>query len=162
MSGVIWIWGMLCLAAGCVRVDMPPPSPPPPASLVAPAGSVQVDVTCILPADGPAVERGVLVARLYEYAPQRADSQAREIGRTTLPGILHRPGEQTALRFACVGRAAVRQAYYLTAVVYPEGAPADHSGLYRIDGFQPVLAAGNREALRVTLQPVPDEGEPTN
>ena len=64
MSGAIWIWGMLCLAAGCVRIAAPPPAPPP-ASLVAPAGSVQVDVTCILPADGPAVERGVRVARLW-------------------------------------------------------------------------------------------------
>lgn len=161
MSWMIWLWSCLVLGAGCVRIDAPPPGPPV-ASLAAPAGSVQVDVTCILPADGPAVERGVLVARLYEYDPRRADSQAREIGRTTLPGVVHRPGEKTALRFTCAGRTAVRQAYYLTAVVYPEGAPADRSGLYRIDGFQPVLAAGTREALRVTLLPVPDDGEPTN
>ena len=158
MSWMVWLWSGLVLGAGCVRINAPPPAP----SLVAPAGTVQVDVTCILPADGPAVERGVLVARLVEYDPRKADGQAREIARTTLPGILHRPGEQTALRFACAGRSGVRQAYYLTAVVYPEGAPADRAGLYRLDGFQPVLAAGNREALRVTLQPVPDEGEPTN
>ena len=160
MSWMIWIWSCLALGAGCVRIDAPPPAAAP--SLAAPAGSVQVDVVCVLPADGPAVERGVLVARLYEYAPQRADSQAREIGRTTLPGVFHRPGEKTVLRFTCTGRSAVRQAYYLTAVVYPEGAPADRSGLYRLDGFQPVLTAGNRETLRVTLQPVSDEGEPTN
>lgn len=158
MSWMVWIWSCLALGAGCVRIDAPPPAP----SLVAPAGTVQVDVVCVLPADGPAVERGVLVARLVEYDPRQADGQAREIGRTTLPGVFHRPGEKTALRFTCVGRTAVRQAYYLTAVVYPEGAPAERSGLYRIDGFQPVLAAGTREALRVTLLPVPDEGEPTN
>ena len=160
MSWMIWLWSCLALGAGCVRIDAPPPAAAP--SLAAPAGSVQVDVVCVLPADGPAVERGVLVARLYEYDPRRADSQAREIGRTALPGVVHRPGEKTALRFTCVGRTAVRQAYYLTAVVYPEGAPAERSGLYRIDGFQPVLAAGNRETLRVTLLPVPDDGEPTN
>jgi len=102
------------------------------------------------------------VARLYEYAPRRADSQAHEIARTKLPGIFHRPGEKTVLRFVCAGPTAVRQAYYLTAVVYPEGAPADRSGLYFIDGFQPVLATGNRESLRITLSPVPAEGEPTN
>ena len=161
MSWMIWIWSGLLLGTGCVRIDAPPPGPPA-ASLAAPAGSVQVDVVCVLPADGPAVERGVLVARLYEYDPRRADSQAREIGRTSLPGVVHRPGEKTVLRFTCVGQTAVRQAYYLTAVVYPEGAPAERSGLYRIDGFQPVLATGNRETLRVTLLPVPDEGEPTN
>ena len=160
MSWMIWIWSCLALGAGCVRIDAPPAAAAP--SLVAPAGMVQVDVACILPADGPAVERGVLVARLYEYDPRRADSQAREIGRTTLPGIQHRPGENTALRFSCVGRPGGHPAHYLTVVVYPEGAPAGRSGLYRLEGFQPVLAAGTREALRVTLLPVPDDGEPTN
>ena len=161
MSWMIWLWSCLALGAGCVRIDAPPPAPPA-ASLAAPAGSVQVDVACILPADGPAVERGVLVARLYEYDPRRADSQAREIGRTTLPGVFHRPGENTALRFTCIGRPGGHPAHYLTVVVYPEGAPAGRSGLYRLEGFQPVLAAGTREMLRVTLLPVPDEGEPTN
>lgn len=160
MSWMIWIWSCLVLGAGCVRVEVPPPTAAP--ALTAPAGMVQVDVTGVLPAQGPAVEQGVLVARLYGYDPHRVDSQAREIGRTTLPGVFHRPGERTVLRFSCAGRAAVRQAYYLTAVVYPGGATGDRSGLYRIDGFQPVLASGTREALSVTLMPVPDEYEPTN
>ena len=160
MSWMIWLWSCLALGAGCVRIDAPPPAAAP--SLAAPAGSVQVDVVCVLPAEGPAVERGVLVARLVEYNPRQADGQAREIGRTTLPGVFHRPGENTALRFTCVGRPGGRSAHYLTVVVYPEGAPAGRSGLYRLEGFQPVLAAGTREMLRVTLVPVPDEGEPTN
>ena len=162
MSGLIWVWGMLCLAAGCVRVDVParPPAPAPVA--VAPAGTVQVDVTCVLPAEGPAVERGVLVARLVEYEPGRADSQAREIARTTLPGICHRPGRETPVRFACVGRKTVPKAYYLTVVVYPEGAPAGQAGLYFLEGFQRVLAEGNRQALQVTLAPVSEEDGPTN
>ena len=160
MSGLIWIWGMLWLAGGCVRIDVPPPAAMP--EPVAPAGAVQVDVTCVLPATGPAVANGVLVARLVEYDPRRSDSQAREIARTTLPGIVHRPGRETALRFACIGRTAVPKAYYLTAVVYPEGAPAGQSGLYRLEGFQRVLAAGTREALRVSLDPVPEEDGPTN
>lgn len=160
MSGMIWIWGMLCLAAGCVRVDVPPPAMEP--VRAAPAGAVQVDVTCVLPSEGPAVERGVLVARLYEYEPGRADSQAREVARTTLPGIYHRPGGETPIRFACVGRTTVPKAYYLTVVVYPEGAPIGQAGLYFLEGFQRVLAGGNRQALRVTLTPVPEEDGPTN
>ena len=161
MSRLLWFCGMLWLASGCVRIDVPPPARGA-SGLVAPAGAVQVDVTCVLPAAGPAVSNGVLVARLYEYDPRRSDAQAREIARTTLPGILHRPGQETVLRFACVGRTAIRQSYYLTAVVYPEGAPAGQSGLYFIDGFQRVLEAGNRENLRVELAPVPEEGGPTN
>ena len=160
MNRRIWIWGCLLLGAGCVRIDVPVPVVAP--GLAAPAGAVLVDVTCVLPAAGPAVERGVLVARLYEYDPRIADGQAREIGRTTLPGVSHRPGGKTVLRFSCAGKTAARKAYYLTAVVYPEGAPADRSGLFFIDGFQPVLAAGNRETLRVTLSPVAEVGEPTN
>ena len=66
MSGLIWIWGMLWLAGGCVRIDQPPPAAPAPVR-AAPAGAVQVDVTCVLPATGPAVANGVLVARLVEY-----------------------------------------------------------------------------------------------
>jgi hypothetical protein len=138
-------------------VDLPPPGPAP-----TPAAAVQVDVICVLPAAGPRVSNGVLVARLYEYDPRRADSQAREIARTTLPGIDHQPGRQTVLRFACTGRTTARQSYYLTAVVYPEGVPAGRSGLYFLDGFQRVLAAGIRDALRVTLTPVPEEDGPTN
>lgn len=160
MSGWLWLCGLLWLAGGCVRIDGPPPATEPPRA--APAGAVQVDVICVLPATGPAVNNGVLVARLYEYEPQRADSQAREVGRTTLPGIFHRPGRETAVRFACIGRTTVPKAYYLTAVVYPEGAPAGQSGLYRLEGFQRVLAAGTRQALRVTLAPVPEEDGPTN
>ena len=157
MNARLWMGVMLGLVAGCVRVDLPPPAGAP-----APAGALQVDVTCVLPAAGPAVSNGVLVARLVEYDPVRSDSQAREVGRTTVPGIFHRPGQETALRFACTGRTAVPKAYYLTAVVYPQGAPAGQSGLYRLEGFQRVLASSTREALRVTLVPVPDEGEPTN
>ena len=160
MSGLLWLCGMLWMAAGCVRVDVPPPAAAPVPE--AQAGAMQVDVTCVFLSTGPAVANGVLVARLYEYDQRRSDSQAREIARTTLPGISHRPGRETAVRFACVGRTAVRQSYYLTAVVYPEGAPAGQSGLYRLDGFQRVLAAGNREALHVTLTSVPEEGQPTN
>ena len=160
MSGWLWLCGLLWLAGGCVRIDVPPPAAEP--ARAAPAGTVQVDAVCVLPATGPAVNNGVLVARLYEYEPQRADSQAREVGRTTLPGIVHRPGQETAVRFACIGRTAVPKAYYLTAVVYPEGAPAGQSGLYRLEGFQRVLANGSRETLRATLAPVPEEGEPTN
>ena len=160
MSGLLWLCSLLWLAGGCVRIDAPPPAPEPPRA--APAGTVQVDVVCVLPATGPAVSNGVLVARLYEYEPRRADSQAREVGRTTRPGIFHRPGRESVVRFACIGRTAVPKAYYLTAVVYPEGAPAGRSGLYRLEGFQRVLAAGTRETLRATLAPVPEEGEPTN
>ena len=155
---MVWIWSCLALGAGCVRIDAPPPAP----SLVAPAGTVQVDVVCVLPADGPAVERGVLVARLYEYDAQQADAQAREIGRTTLPGIFHRPGEISAVRFVVNGRAMDAMAHYLTVVVYPEGAPAGQSGLYRLDGFRRVLASGNREALTAPLAPVPEEDGPSN
>ena len=162
MSWMVWMWSCFVLAAGCVRVDVPARPPASSPMLVAPAGAVQVDVTCVLPAEGPAVERGVLVARLVEYDPRRADSQAREIARTTLPGIVHQPGRETAVRFACIGRTPIPKAYYLTAVVYPEGAPAGQSGLYRLDGFQRVLAAGTRQALRVTLAPVPEEDGPTN
>ncbi len=153
-----WLLGLLLLGAGCVRIDGPPPA----ADRAAPGGAVRVDAVCVLPPVGPAVERGVLVARLYEYDPRQADARAREIGRTTLPGILHRPGQKTALRFSCAGRTAVRRAYYLTAVVYPEGAPAGSSGLYFLDGFRRVLENGNRETLRATLAPVLDEAEPTN
>jgi hypothetical protein len=159
MNGRLWLCSWLWLASGCVRIDVPPAPEP---ARAAPAGAVRVDVVCILPATGPAVSNGVLVARLYEYEPQRADSQAREVGRTTLPGISHRPGQESAVRFACIGRSAFPKAYYLTAVVYPEGAPAGQSGLYRLEGFQRVLASGPRETLRATLAPVPDEGEPTN
>lgn len=159
MSGKRWIWGVLWLAAGCVRVDLPPPDEAPTASV---PRTVRVDATCVLPAAGPAVSNGVLVARLYEYDPRKADAPAREIGRTTLPGVSHRPGAETGVRFAVVGRTGAERAHYLTAVVYPEGAPAGESGLYQLEGFQRVLETGSRESLRATLVSVSEEDGPTN
>lgn len=132
------------------------PAPPPVAM-----EELTVDLTCVLPTNGPAVERGVLVARLYEFNPRQADNPATEICQITLAGVTHRPGEETVLRFPCRGATAVRQAYYLTAVVYPEG-DGGQAGLYFLNGFRRVLVAGNREALSVTLTPVGGEAGPTN
>lgn len=159
MRRMAWTLGLLLLGAGCVRIEGPPAA----AVRAAPGdGMMQVDAVCTLPPVGPTVERGVLVARLYEYDPRQTDARAREIGRTRLPGVTHRPGQKTVLRFSCAGRVVEHRAYYLTAVVYPEGAPAGSSGLYFLDGFRRVLETGNRETLRATLSPVADEDEPTN
>ncbi len=157
---MIWILGFLMAQAGNAGADVSAPAaaPPPAAKMEA----LALDLTCILPAAGPAVERGVLVVRLHEYDPRLADGAANEICRISLTGISHRAGEETVLRFPCNGQTPMRKAYYLTAVLYPEGAAADSAGVYFIDGFQRVLTAANREALSVTLTPVEGEGEPTN
>ena len=55
-----------------------------------------------------------------------------------------------------------RKSYYLTAVVYPAATSADSAGLYYLDGFQRVLAGGNRQSLSVTLTPVDAAAGPTN
>ena len=154
--------------AGAARADVPLP----PVSNAAPAvesaavvpsqEELTLDLTCTLPTNGPAVERGRLVARLHEYDSRRADGAAREIGRVEVAGVTHRPGAETVLRFPCAGETAARKAYYITAVVFPEGAPAGGSGVYFIDGFQPVLAAGDRESQTVTLAPVGAEAGPSN
>ena len=115
---------------------------------------LMVDLTCVLSAEGPSVERGELVVRLYEYDPRVADRSAAEIGRIAVAGFAHRAGEETVLRFPCTGTTDRRRAYYITAVVYPEGAAPDRSGIYYLDGFQRVLADGVREALSVVLTPV--------
>ena len=159
MKLLVWTMGVLACGAGWALADAPAPA-------VAPAAGpaleeLTVDLTCILPAAGPAVERGQLVARLYEYDPRLADRAAAEIARVVLAGIVHRPGTETVLRFPCAGKTPVRKAYYLTAVLYPEGAH-EQAGLYFIDGFQRVLAVGPRQTLRVTLTPVDAESEPTN
>jgi len=130
---------------------------PPPAAME----ELTVDLTCVLPTNGPAVANGTLVARLYEFNPRQADSAASEICQITLAGVSHRPGEETVLRFPCRGQTAARKAYYLTAVVYPEG-DGGQAGLYFLNGFRRVLSAGNREALSVTLTPVGGEAGPTN
>ena len=154
--------------AGAARADVPLPSVSNAASVAesAAAAPAQVeltlDLTCTLPTNGPAVERGRLVARLHEYDPRKADGAAREIGRVEVAGVTHRPAAETVLRFPCAGVVPVRKAYYLTAVLYSEDAAADGSGLYYLVGFRRVLAAGNRESLAVTLVPVGGEGEPTN
>lgn len=161
MKRAMWIPGCLAIWLGVAWADVQPPSAPPAASAAAQAELV-VDVTCILPASGPAVERGRLVARLYEYDARIADRAATEIARVELSGLSHRTGEETVLRFPCAGKTAARKAYYLTVVVYPEGALADSAGLYFINGFQKVLLDGSRESLSVTLAPVENRGESTN
>ncbi len=158
-KAILWM-SFFALAVGATA-DVPAPAAPPAAAV--PMEEQVLDLTCILPADGPAVERGVLVVRLYEYDPRLADAAATEIGRVTLAGISHRMGSETILRFPCSGATSARKSYYITAVVYPsEGVAADCSGLYFINGFQRVLTAGNRESLTLALTPVGGEGEPTN
>ena len=150
----------LALWAGSAAADAPAPAPAPD-----PAGALQrlvLDLTCLLPTNGPAVARGVLEVRLYEYDPRGASGAAAEIGRVSLAGIAHRAGEETGLRFPWSGETAARKAYYITAVVFPDGEPAGGSGIYFIDGFRPVLAAGDREALTVTLAPVDADAGPSN
>jgi hypothetical protein len=154
------ILGCLVLGASQVWADVQPPP-----AVLAPTGTtetLELDLTCILPADGPAVERGELMVRLYEYDPRKADGGATEIARVTLSGIAHRTGEETVVRFPCAGKTARRKSYYLTAVVYPEASATASAGLYFIDGFQRVLVGGNREVLGVTLAPVDAEANPSN
>ena len=160
MKQLILALAGLALWAGTAAADVQAPAPAPD-----PAGALQrlvLDLTCLLPTNGPAVARGVLEVRLYEYDPRKASGAAAEIGRVALAGIAHRAGEETVLRFPCTGETAARKAYYITAVVFPEGAPAGGSGIYFIDGFQPVLAAGDRESLTVTLAPVDADAGPSN
>lgn len=160
MNCVIATLGCLAAWAGHAWADMEPvavnPEPPPAAM-----EELTVDLTCVLPTNGPAVECGVLVARLYEFNPRQADYPATEICQITLAGVSHRPGEETVLRFPCRGQTVARKAYYLTAVVYPQG-DGGQAGLYFLNGFRRVLVAGSREALVVTLTPVAGEAGPTN
>lgn len=160
MKTAIWILGYLAIGAGGVWADVQAPVPPP-AGFAAQV-ELLVDLTCVLPAAGPAVERGTLMARLYEYDARIADRAATEIARVELSGVSHRMGEETVVRFPCAGKTAVHKAYYVTVVIYPEGEASDRAGLYFIDGFQRVLATGNRESLSVTLAPVENSGAPTN
>ncbi len=152
-----WFW---CCVLACwtveARADVPMPAVG--VTNAIPMEALMLDLTCVLPINGPAVERGVLMARLYEYDPRKVDGEAKEICRVAVSGISHQMGEETVLRFPCRGGTPVRKAYYITAVVYPEGVPADNAGLYFIDGFQRVLSTGNREVLSVTLAPV-DTGD---
>lgn len=143
---------LLC-APGRIWADMPPPGPV--------EEELAVDLTCILPTNGPAVARGLLVARLYEYDPRLTGRAASEIARVTLTGIIHHPDAETILRFPCGGKTFERKAYYLTAVVYPDETPGQ-SGLYFINGFQRVLEKGLRQELTVKLTPVAGDGGPTN
>ena len=159
---LLGIWAVNAMAV----VPMPPvvgvPMPPRPEMTTAP-GQLELDLTCIVPTNGPAVERGVLVARLQEYDPRAAGDGSREVSRVTVSGIRHRSDAETVLRFPCAGDTLARKAYYFTAVLYPEDAPEDSAGLYYIRGFQRVLAVSNSEAMTVTMEPVTTEsGEPTN
>ena len=159
MKQLILALGILAFWTGSAAADVQPPEPAP---MAAGAQALVLDLTCILPAAGPSVARGVLEVRLYEYDPRQTSGAAAEIGRVSLAGIAHRTGAETVLRFPCSGTTAARKAYYITAVVFPEGDPAGGSGIYFIDGFQPVLAAGDRESLTVTLAPVDAEAGPSN
>jgi hypothetical protein len=156
------LFTLVCLMLGAAASVADVQAPPPSSHSGAPVDILELDLTCILPADGPAVERGVLVARLYEYDPRKADSAATEIAQVTLAGLVHEPGEETVFRFPCRGKTALRKSYYLTAVVYPAATATASAGIYFIDGFQRVLVEGNRQALSVTLAPVDAAADPSN
>ncbi len=147
--GLLIAW---TIGLGSAAADVPPADAPPRADEV--RQELLVDVTCVVPAEGPSVERGRLVARFFEYDPRVADRAATELARVELTGLSHRTGAETVLRFPCAGTTEVRKAYYLTIVIYPPGGGAEQAGLYFMDGFQRVLMAGPREELRVTLTPV--------
>lgn len=162
MKRIQWILIACLCGPGSAGADAPPAAETePPAAAVA-TEELTVDLTCILPAEGPPVAGGQLVARLYEYHPRLADRAATEIARVTLSGVVHRPGAETVLRFPCAGQTAERKAYYLTAVVYPQAMTEGQSGLYFINGFQRVLADGSSQELRIVLTPVDPGTAPTN
>lgn len=159
MKLYVSLLGFWLCTPGTVWADTSPPAIEP-----APGPGQQelaVDLTCILPTNGPAVEHGFLMVRLYEYDPRVADRAATEIARVTMSGISHRPGAETLLRFPCAGKTPARKAYYLTAVVYPDETPG-RAGLYFINGFQQVLVKDVRQELTVKLTPVAADEGPTN
>ena len=160
MKLYVSLLGFWLCTPGTIWADTSPPAIAEPAPGPA-QQELAVDLTCILPTNGPAVEHGFLMVRLYEYDPRVADRAATEIARVTMSGITHRPGAETTLRFPCAGKTASRKAYYLTAVLYPDEAPG-RAGLYFINGFQQVLEKDLRQELTVKLTPVAANEGPTN
>ena len=111
-----------------------------------------LDLTCTIPADGPEVEDGALVARLYEYDPMLADASAAEIARATIFGLTHKPGRNTILRIPLRGMRVERKQYYVSAFVYPD--ISSNERLYFIDGFQAVFENTAEQTLNIILAPV--------
>ena len=159
MRKLIGMVGFLLFTAGRNWADTPPPVIE---SVTAQAqNAVSVDLTCILPTNGPAVEHGMLIARLYEYDARHLDRAAKEIAHVTLTGITHCPEMETILRFPCAGKTAECKEYYLTAVLYPDDMPG-HAGVYYINGFLRVLERTTHQELSVKLTPVDPGSGPTN
>ncbi len=160
---IMWI-GMLAALVSAAPAQVPraalPALPAPVPMLTEP---LELDLTCIIPTNGPAVDRGELVARLQEYDPRAAGDAAREVAQVKVSGLTHRAGAETVVRFPCTGATAARKAYYVTAVLFPEGAADGDAGIYYLRGVHRVFSLTNAESLCVTLDPVAVEpGEPTN
>jgi len=110
-----------------------------------------LDLTCNISSDGPEVDSGVVVTRLYEYDPRLADVAATEITKLTIAGLTHKKGRNTCFQVPLRGKRSEDRNYYVTVFVHPS---SGDERLYFIDGFQKVFEDADEQTLNITLAPV--------
>jgi len=116
------------------------------------AGKQRLEMECEIPAVGKAVEKAVVVARIFEFDPRLADVAADEVAKVELMGIDLSSQKATKLHFPLQFERKSERSYYVTVFVY--SGSSKQKRLFFVDGFHKIFEKMDTESLRLRLKEV--------
>ena len=114
--------------------------------------SCEVDLTCKIPKPKTGLEKGAVIASLFEYDPFLADVGAEKVDEKIIDPFTLEAGRDGFFNITLGAPRTEKRKYYVTLFVHPNAKGGKR--LYFADGFNKVCEKENYEALELAMKPV--------